>query len=223
MTVSEMPAPNSGERRRWPLVRRRVEVPDWVVQACTGDDLEWQRSMLLGFDEDGVPMARQNEDVRHSENVLMSADRNAALWTWFLPIANQGFAAWRNAHPGYLPDDAAPERGQVIRYRPGHFFTAHSDFSFFPHSGGLRVLMALVGISDATAYEGGELVFETCSARYKLGRGDLVIYPAALLHEVEPIRKGQRVTMLAELTTALTLDAFQRYVDQFLHEPEADA
>jgi len=214
--------PISGERSRWPIVRQRVDVPDWIVQACSGDNLDLQRSMLLGFDEGGAPMARQNEDVRHSENVSLSAHRNAALWTWLLPVAWQGFASWQGAHPGYWPDDALPERGQVIRYKAGDFFTAHSDFSFFPYSGGHRVLMALLGLSDATDYEGGELVFETCSVRYKLGRGDLIIYPAALLHEVEPIHEGVRTTMLAELTTALTPEAFQRYVDQFLHEPEAD-
>jgi len=214
---------DAGERRRWPILRQSIAVPEWVLPDCCSNSLDWRPSQLLRFDGAGQVRVRRNDRVRNSESVALSADQNAMLWDWFRPFAAKGFAAWRAAHPGYLPEGDEPLRGQLIRYSAGHFFTAHSDFSFFPLVGRHRVLMALLGVSDADAYKGGEIVFETCPARYKLDRGDLVIYPAALLHEVEPIVSGMRITLLAELNAALSPTAFQRYVDQFQHEPDPGA
>lgn len=55
-------------------------------------------------------------------------------------------------------------------------------------------LSATLFLSEPEDYEGGGLVFEDgLSARsVKLPAGDLVLYPAALVHRVEPVTRGER-------------------------------
>ena len=55
-----------------------------------------------------------------------------------------------------------------------------------------------LGLSDINTFEGGELVIEdtTGERSWKLGSGDLLIYPSHYLHRVNPVRKGQRLAMV---------------------------
>ena len=50
-------------------------------------------------------------------------------------------------------------------------------------------------LSDPDTYKGGELVIEHAGATQslKLKVGDMVIYPSTSLHQVAPVREGERV------------------------------
>ncbi|RDX37848.1 Fe2+-dependent dioxygenase [Kangiella sp. HD9-110m-PIT-SAG07] len=55
-----------------------------------------------------------------------------------------------------------------------------------------------LGLSDIDTFEGGELVIEdtTGDRSWKLGRGDLLLYPSHYLHRVNAIRSGERLAMV---------------------------
>lgn len=55
-----------------------------------------------------------------------------------------------------------------------------------------------LGLSPIDSFQGGELVIEdtTGERSWKLGRGDLLIYPSHYLHKVNPVRQGQRLAMV---------------------------
>jgi PKHD-type hydroxylase len=52
-----------------------------------------------------------------------------------------------------------------------------------------------VFLGAADEYDGGELVLETTAGEqaFKLGAGDVVMYPSTTLHRVAPITRGQRL------------------------------
>jgi PKHD-type hydroxylase len=56
-------------------------------------------------------------------------------------------------------------------------------------------LSATVFLSDPDSYQGGELVIEDTYGQHavKLAAGDMVLYPGASLHHVEPVTQGARV------------------------------
>lgn len=56
-------------------------------------------------------------------------------------------------------------------------------------------LSATIFLSDPDSYDGGELIIEDTYGEHsvKLAAGDMVLYPGASLHRVEPVTRGARV------------------------------
>lgn len=85
------------------------------------------------------------------------------------------------------------------RYEGGEHYGAHVDGAVRIQPGGaapLRTdLSCTLFLSDPEEYEGGELVVNDTygSHRVKLPAGDMILYPAASVHQVEPVTRGVRV------------------------------
>ena len=85
------------------------------------------------------------------------------------------------------------------RYSEGMLFGPHVDggVRIHPHNGSkLRTdVSATLFLADPADYDGGELqVDDTYGAHtVKLAAGDMVLYPATSLHQVQPITRGARV------------------------------
>ncbi|GAA0209938.1 Fe2+-dependent dioxygenase [Kangiella japonica] len=64
-----------------------------------------------------------------------------------------------------------------------------------------------LGLSDINTFEGGELVIEdtTGERSWKLGAGDLLLYPSHYLHRVNAIRNGQRLAMIGWIQSHIRL------------------
>ena len=85
------------------------------------------------------------------------------------------------------------------RYEPGMSFGAHVDNAVrqvpgTPHR--LRTdISATLFLSAPEDYDGGELIIEDTYGAHavKLAAGDMVVYPACSLHEVQPVTRGVRV------------------------------
>mgnify|MGYP001264439169 FL=1 len=92
---------------------------------------------------------------------------------------------WRYNYSGYDPF-------QYSEYNVGDHFNWHIDQ--IEVRGESRKVSFSLGVSDESEYEGGDLVFKTAEEEdhYKLGRGDLIVFPSWMLHKVTPITKGKR-------------------------------
>ncbi|HTK33834.1 MAG TPA: Fe2+-dependent dioxygenase [Caulobacteraceae bacterium] len=83
------------------------------------------------------------------------------------------------------------------RYDAGMTFKAHIDNAIRFTPQGVRVrtdIACTLFLSDPADYDGGELVIEDTygEQKIKFDAGDLVVYPAASLHRVEPVARGSR-------------------------------
>ena len=76
------------------------------------------------------------------------------------------------------------------------FRDAHTDWT--RHSCHRRMSI-IIGLSEPSDYEGGELVFPNNNLKYKIGKYDAVIFDGRLLHEVLPVTKGKRYVLQAFL------------------------
>ncbi|HTT06980.1 MAG TPA: Fe2+-dependent dioxygenase [Steroidobacteraceae bacterium] len=85
------------------------------------------------------------------------------------------------------------------RYAEGQSYGPHIDGSVRPMPDApLRVrtdLAATLFLSDADAYDGGELVIDDTFGpqRVKLAAGSLILYPASSVHHVTPVTRGVRL------------------------------
>lgn len=90
-------------------------------------------------------------------------------------------------------------RPRFNRYAEGGHYGLHVDAALMAQSDSsipMRTDVSMtVFLSNAEEYEGGELTIETAfgAQQVKLDAGDLVIYPASSLHQVEPVTRGERL------------------------------
>jgi PKHD-type hydroxylase len=110
-----------------------------------------------------------------------------------------------------LPKRIAPPL--LCRYEPGMKYGAHADAALI-EIGNTRLrsdLSCTVFLSEPSGYDGGELVIVVGnqSIPFKATGGDAIIYPSTTLHEVVPVRAGQRVVSITFIESYIS-DHHQR-------------
>jgi Rps23 Pro-64 3,4-dihydroxylase Tpa1-like proline 4-hydroxylase len=81
---------------------------------------------------------------------------------------------------------------ELLRYKQGGFYSQHSDtFLQAP-----RLMSASLVLNDN--YEGGEFAFFDRQLKYKLNKGDVLMFPSTFMfpHEVMPVTKGTRYSIV---------------------------
>jgi PKHD-type hydroxylase len=91
---------------------------------------------------------------------------------------------------------------QFTRYdAPSGFYGMHTD-KFL--NGPVRKLSLTIQLSAPEDYEGGELAFQVNSRIDVMPKehGKIIVFPSYVLHEVRPITKGTRYSLVAWITGA---------------------
>jgi PKHD-type hydroxylase len=86
---------------------------------------------------------------------------------------------------------------QFTRYdSPSGYYGMHADRSFGKH---VRKLSISIQLSDPALYEGGELVLQDSNDPQIMGKeqGKLIAFPSFVLHQVKPVTKGTRYSLVA--------------------------
>ena len=113
-------------------------------------------------------------------------------------IVATAFARSREFNDFAMPKRIAPPL--LCRYEPGMKYGAHADAALIPLGDNpLRSdISCTVFIAEPSTYEGGELVTHlgTRPVVFKGEPGDAIVYPSTMLHEVRPVRSGQRLVSI---------------------------
>jgi PKHD-type hydroxylase len=89
---------------------------------------------------------------------------------------------------------------QFTKYEaPSDFYGLHSDRSPKSH---IRKLSMTIQLSDPNEYEGGDLHLQIGSEPSIISKdqGKIVCFPSYILHEVKPVTKGTRYSLVAWFT-----------------------
>ena len=94
-----------------------------------------------------------------------------------------------------LPVAVAPPL--LSRYSPGMGYALHGDNAFIP-LGSTTIrndLACTIFLADPASYDGGALVIHVGDVKtaFRLPAGHAILYPATMLHEVEPVNRGERL------------------------------
>ncbi len=83
------------------------------------------------------------------------------------------------------------------RYETGMGYGQHVDDPLF--EGTRSDVSMTVFLADPKSYDGGELVIDWGGSEraYKLGAGDMVVYPSTTLHRVETVTRGARLAAVS--------------------------
>jgi PKHD-type hydroxylase len=110
-----------------------------------------------------------------------------------------------------MPKRIAPPL--LCRYEPGMKYGGHADAALI-QIGNARLrsdLSCTVFINDPSTYEGGELSIEigNLAIPFKGAAGEAIVYPSTTLHEVVPVRSGQRLVSITFIESYIA-DEHQR-------------
>ena len=112
----------------------------------------------------------------------------------------------------------------MTRYTPDMRYGAHADAAFL-QLGDLAVRSDLSGtifLNDPKTYGGGALRIQLGSRdlRFKGEAGTAIVYPSDMLHEVEPVTKGERLVAITFIQSRIA-DKFRRELLYELNEVAA--
>ncbi len=112
----------------------------------------------------------------------------------------------------------------LARYDVGMTYGVHADSAFLPVPGGpLRSdVSGTLWLGDPASYEGGELRIHLGSeaVTIKGEPGSMILYPSTTLHEVTPVRSGQRLVAITFIESYIP-DQTQRELLWTLNEVNA--
>ncbi|MDX1911330.1 MAG: Fe2+-dependent dioxygenase [Saprospiraceae bacterium] len=97
----------------------------------------------------------------------------------------------------------------ISKYEPGMHYGMHVDSPIMgdPQVGAIRTDVGMtIFLSDPASYKGGELAVHTQAGteeRYKLERGDAIIYPTTQVHGVLPVTSGVRLAAVTWMQCAI--------------------
>jgi PKHD-type hydroxylase len=150
----------------------------------------------------------------------LQADPKAPQLAESSKIVQDALTRSREFRDFVFPQRIAPPL--LTRYTAGMKYGAHSDSAYMPGAPGWPLrsdVSATVFLSDPANYEGGELIVRI-GARTTLAKGapgDAFIYPSTTLHEVTPVRSGERLVSIT-FVQSLVADEFKRNLLYELNE-----
>jgi PKHD-type hydroxylase len=101
----------------------------------------------------------------------------------------------------------------LARYETGMTYGAHADTSYMRFGSEIHRsdLSATVWLNPPASYDGGELVVHlgTQPVPIKGEPGSVIVYPSTQLHEVLPVRRGQRLVSITFIESMIP-DEFLR-------------
>jgi PKHD-type hydroxylase len=153
---------------------------------------------------------RASNPANTSKNNLQ-ADNADPKYAESVQIVNAALARSREFVDFALPKHVAPPL--LSRYTPGMKYGAHADSALL-QIGATRLrsdLSCTVFINDPATYDGGELSIEigNIAIPFKGEPGEAIVYPSTTLHEVVPVRAGERLVSITFIESYIA-DEHQR-------------
>jgi PKHD-type hydroxylase len=141
----------------------------------------------------------------------LQADTEDPRYAESVQIVGTAFARSREFGSFALPKRIAPPL--LCRYEPGMKYGGHADAAIIqlPKVKLRSDLSCTVFIGDPASYEGGELamVVGNQTLAFKGTPGEAIVYPSTLLHEVVPVKSGQRLVSITFIESLIP-DLHQR-------------
>ena len=148
----------------------------------------------------------QKAKIRNTQDDLDTKVRDSEI-CWITPLNNEWIYGRltniiTNLNQQFFNFDlfGMVENLQFTKYQaPSGFYGKHTDMAFGQL---IRKLSVTVQLSDPSEYEGGDLILhfskEPEAMEKQIGR--LVVFPSFTLHEVTPVTKGTRYSLVAWIT-----------------------
>ena len=153
--------------------------------------------------------------TKEEEKILKKTRDSNVVWLNDQWIYNEiiPYVKQANVDAGWNFQWDVSETCQFTKYRLNQYYHWHCDSFHSPYNtpndltkhGRIRKLSVTVSLSDPKEYKGGELEFDfyndmrkknirTCKEIFE--KGSLVVFPSFIWHQVKPVTKGTRYSLV---------------------------
>lgn len=167
-----------------------------IINILDKSQLQQVNNLLKKIDfEDGEKSARGHaKNVKNNEEAKAQGDAFLEVSEYVKNILREN--DWLKRR--YLPKKFS--KPIINKYKVGSSYGRHFDASHMHNKTGSfkKDFSYTLMLSEASDYEGGELVIEAgnMTHKVKLGAGDMVVYPSMYIHNVLPVSEGQRIAFI---------------------------
>jgi len=185
----------------WWLNMSELEYYSWHNDVFSNDDLDLIDD-LINYDklELGTTTDKNITDTRVRDSKIKFLESSNDDHKW---IFGKLTGAINDANDRFFQFNLDRiESLQYTTYSEGQFYKDHLDLLYRSSSNAIRKLSFSVQLSDPTTYEGGDLVLKTSSHPQVVtkSRGTVIFFPSYILHEVTPVTKGLRKSLVGWVT-----------------------
>jgi PKHD-type hydroxylase len=145
--------------------------------------------------EGSLDVGNINYSIRQSK-VSWITQSEVSRWIFerLVTYIYQANKSWFNFDLWGLAEDL-----QFTRYDVGSVHQAHVDLAYKQM---IRKLSVIIQLSDPSEYEGGDLniMYQPKPVTLTKDLGSVIFFPSYTLHEVTPVTKGQRYSLVSWVT-----------------------
>lgn len=182
---------NQTDLRRNPLLGNSYTIPDvFNATQCTALIELAKTQAYKSGDAKISDQALENKDIRRSKNYFLEHNEQTDLYYQRTLAVFQKYNQLMQFHITTL------EPLQILEYSENGFYNWHIDVGTEQFS--TRKISLVTLLSSPTSFEGGVLEFKTTDTPFQteLSQGEAVLFPAYLLHRLNPVTKGVRYVMV---------------------------
>jgi PKHD-type hydroxylase len=186
---------NDKKTFQWYLENKKTETWCYVEDAFSSEEVD--KIIEAGNKEDIFEAKIENSSLNKSY-------RNTSI-SWIPSSDKENEWIFRrltdiviNINNNYFNYDITTIQNlQYSIYHEGGFYRDHVDLLHLSAMG-IRKLSFSIMLTDPEEYEGGELLLKTTSTPIKTSnkKGTIIFFPSYVLHEVTPVIKGTRKTLV---------------------------
>lgn len=179
----------------WPLKKWNNENWVWVEDVFTKEELDTIVSMFVHKEAKEGQTGDNLHDTTIRDSMVTWVDPSEETRFIYekLTRVTEYFNGWFNYDLEYI------ETAQFTTYQINQHYSTHKDMGY--DTAYSRKLSLVLQLTDEDEYEGGELCLYSTSIKnpeiMKKKRGRIVGFPSWMLHEVKPVTKGTRHSLVA--------------------------
>lgn len=215
-----------GENRAMNVfVEGHVDIPEKAILDLPDVPLSDALVVDLVNSQTGETTRAKKSDIRKAKSIAINPEQLSQYWDIWTGC--EGFIReWHSKFPQYF-DTWGTKGGELVRYEKGDYFKIHRDAPSRTRRETpitekepleYRGVIVCIGLSDKDGYEGGELVFPSENRSFKLGKGDVLVFPGVMLHYLTEIEEGERYIIFGgafcRFTSNANLDLYSAQFDR---------
>jgi len=184
----------------WWLDMSDMEFFAWYEDIFTNEELDIIEKLVSNDDlyVGEISGDTKNTAVRDSKIKFIESSIESNKWVFerFTGLIN-------NANERFFKFDLSRlESLQYTVYNKGQFYRDHMDLGFKNPNNAVRKLSFTMQLSDPADYDGGELVIKHGSTPdiARKNRGAITVFPSYVMHEVTPVTRGTRKSIVGWVT-----------------------
>lgn len=183
----------------WYLDIAKYESSCYYLDVFTSDECD----TMVALCKDHIEKARVEggddlNDVRDSDIFFLPSNKDQYEW-----IFRRCVDLINDANEKYFSFDLTRIQNlQFTQYGVGQKYGKHIDMLYNSSSQDVRKLSFSIQLTDPDVYEGGDVLIHHSVDPYAVHRnkGSITFFPGYILHEVTPVTKGTRYSMVGWVT-----------------------